>query len=238
MTDSMPIRVFAAGALSAAFILVAGVARADAGTGPWERVSNEKGIVVERRTVEGSSLKEFLGKGVVEAPIWRVLAVIRDSPHRTEWVSNCTASYTVEEDDAARYQISYQRTHAPWPVSDRDSINRAELRVEPEKHRVYITFEGISHPKVPPVKGAVRMPFLRGHWIMTPVDHGKSTQVEYQVHANPGGSLPDWLSNLASKTLPRETIEGLRAQVKRRQYPEFEAQIQNAPEAKGMFEGL
>ena len=83
--------------------------------------------------------------------------------------------------------------------------DKGEMLVEPAKHRVYLPFTAIDHPKVPPVKGAVRMPMLRGHWILIPVDGGKSTMAEYQVFANPGGVLPDWIANLASKTLPRRS---------------------------------
>lgn len=202
------------------------------GKGPWERVSSSDGILVERRTVPGSNLKEFRGHGVVDAPLGRVLAVIRDAPHRCEWMAQCAEDYVIEENEAARVQISYHRTKAPWPVADRDSINRAELRVDLARHRVFLPFEAISHPKVPPVHGAVRMPFLRGHWILQPVHGGNATDVEYQVHANPGGSLPEWMSNMASKKLPLLTIIGLRKQTKLRSYPAFEAEIAGSQEAK------
>ena len=223
-----------AGALASS-LLFAGAARAE---GPWEQVSNKEGILVERRTVEGSSLKEFLGRGVVEAPIARVLAVIRDANRRGEWMPNCGGSYLVEENLTTRTQVAYHRTKAPWPVSDRDSVNRAEMLVEPAKHRVYLPFTAIDHPKVSPVKGVVRMPMLRGHWILIPVDGGKSTMAEYQVFANPGGVLPDWIANLASKTLPRETIAGLRRQVKKAEYPEFEAEVARAPETKELLDSI
>lgn len=206
--------------------------RKDQGKGPWERVSNSEGILVERRTVPGTNLKEFRGHGVVDASLGRVLAVIRDAPHRCEWMPQCAEDYVVEENEAARVQISYHRTKAPWPVADRDSINRAELRVDLGKRRVFLPFEAIPHPKVPPVKGAVRMPFLRGHWILQPASGGSATDVEYQVHADPGGSLPEWIANLASKKLPLMTLIGLRKQSKVRSYPEFEAQIASSTEAK------
>lgn len=204
----------------------------DQGKGPWERVSTSDGILVERRTVPGSNLKEFRGRGLVEAPLGRVLAIIRDAPHRCEWMAQCAQDYVVEENEAERTQISYHRTKAPWPVADRDSINRAELRVDLAQHRVFLPFEAIPHPKVPPVKGVVRMPFLRGHWLLQPASGGSATEVEYQVHANPGGSLPEWMANLASKKLPLLTIVGLRKQSKLRSYPAFEAEIASSKEAK------
>jgi START domain-containing protein len=218
--------------LFALYALTTGAATASAADSPWEPVSNKDGITVARRKVEGSNLKEFLGRGVIDAPITRVLAVIRDADRRGEWMPNCGGAYLVEENMTTRTQLAYFRTKAPWPVSDRDSVNRAEMLVQPDKHRVYLPFEAIAVAKVPPVKGVVRMPFLRGHWILTPVEGGRATEAEYQVWANPGGSLPDWLANLASKTLPRETIAGLRRQVKKAEYPDFEKQIASSPEAK------
>ena len=210
----------------------AATARPTQAAGVWEKVSNSDGIMVERRAVPGSNLKEFRGRGVIEAPLPRVLAVLQDAPHRAEWMSDCSSSYIVEEDHDKRTQIAYHRTKAPWPVADRDSINRAEIRLDVANRRVVLPFEGIEHPKGPPVKGVVRMPFIRGHWILAPARGGKATEVEYQVHANPGGSLPDWIANLASKKLPQQTLIGLRRQVKFREYPALEAEIMSSPEAR------
>ena len=208
----------------------------DSSGGGWEQVSTRDGIVVQRRSVAGSKLKEFLGRGIVDAPIGRVLAVIRDANRRAEWMPSCADSHVVEEDLGARTQVAYHRTKAPWPVSDRDSINRAIMLVEPDKHRVYLPFEAIASAKVPPVKGVVRMPSMRGHWILRPVDGGRATEAEYQVFADPGGILPDWLANLASKTLPRDTIAGLRKQVHKVEYRDFEAEVARSPETKALLD--
>ena len=231
-------RTICVASLAWSWLVLAGAgsaARADEARGAWEQVSDKDGIVVQRRSVEGYKLKEFLGRGVVAAPIGRVLAVIRDAGRRAEWMPACSDSHLVEEDRATRTQIAYHRTKAPWPVSDRDSVNRAEMIVDLARHRVYLPFEAVTRADVPPVQGVVRMPFLRGHWLLTPVDGGRATEAEYQVFANPGGILPDWLANLASKTLPRETIAGLRKQVARASYPAFEAEVARSPETQQLL---
>src|SRR5262249_31277850 len=64
---------------------------------PWQPVSHRKGIVVERRPVIGSNLMEFRGRGIVEAPLARVLAVFHDVEHATEWLDSCNASSLVED---------------------------------------------------------------------------------------------------------------------------------------------
>jgi hypothetical protein len=194
---------------------------------PWEAVANKKGIAVERRHVAGSNLKEFRGRGVIDAPLASVLAVFSDVDRATEWMDSCNGSRSLE-DQGERVKIVYNRTHAGWPVADRDAVLRNELIFDEAGGRVRLEFSTVAQASAPPVKGAVRMPSLRGHWYLWP--EGRTTRVEYQVWANPGGSLPDWLVNYVSRELPRKTILGLQAQVKRRSYPEVERRIRAFPE--------
>ena len=220
-------RALPALALLAAFAASAPlVARADANKadGNWERVKQSDGILVERRQVEGSSLKEFRGQAVVQAPAAAILAVFSDVPRATEWMDSCNGSWVVA--DLGEFEkVVYNRTHAPWPVADRDAVLHNLVRFDEKDRRVEIDFYTVEDKSTPPKKGVVRMPFLRGHWILWPSADGASTRVEYQVHANPGGRLPNWLVNYVSRDLPLKTIEGLRAQVKRRHYPDVEAHL-------------
>lgn len=192
--------------------------------GAWERIRQADGVAVERRGVAGSTLQEFRGSAVVDAPIAAILAVFNDVARATEWMDSCNGSRSLE-DLSDTEKVVYNRTHAPWPVADRDAVLHNVARFDAAGRRVELDFWSVDDAKEPPVKGVVRMPFLRGHWILWPSDDGRTTRVEYQVHANPGGALPSWLVNYVSRDLPFKTIEGLRAQVKRRQYPEFEAHM-------------
>jgi hypothetical protein len=199
--------------------------------GPWEKVSHKRGVLVERRNVAGSNLKEFRGSAVLTAPLEHVLAVFTDVEGATEWMDSCKESSLVEN-KSAREKIVYNRTKAPWPVADRDAVLRNLISVDEQDHRVQLEFVTVSHPNMPTVKKVVRMPFLRGHWYFWPMPDGK-TRVEYQVHANPGGQLPAWLVNYVSRELPAKTIAGLELQAKKRtqgkqilqDYPEIAALI-------------
>ena len=42
--------------------------------------------------------------------------------------------------------------------------------------------------------------------------------VEYLIHSDPGGSLPDWLVNMAIDVGPRETIKGIRTMLQQDKY--------------------
>jgi hypothetical protein len=188
---------------------------------PWQFVKQAAGVVVERRVVSGSNLKEFRGRGVVNAPVAAILAVFSDVPRATEWMDSCSGSRIVA-DVSDREKVVYNRTRAPWPVSDRDAVLHNIATFDEARREVRLDFWSVADAHAPPVAGVVRMPFLRGHWVLSPSSDGMTTNVEYQVHANPGGRLPDWLVNYVSRDLPFRTITGLRAQVKRRSYPDFE----------------
>jgi len=204
----------------------------EAGKGPWEKIRDEDGIAVQRRKVEGSNLAEFQGRGLVHAPLARVLAVLIDADRRTEWMHKCIGSALLEQVDD-HHQLTWNKTKGS-PASDRDVVLRAEMAFDASDKKVAITFTSTEDPRRPPTKDAVRMPFLRGHWHLWPQGPG-DTFVEYQVHANPGGWLPAWLANLVSKKLPLNTLRGLREQVVRRQYPELEAKLAAMPEWPTVF---
>jgi hypothetical protein len=205
------------------------------GKGPWEVVRNEKGIVVHRRAIAGSHLHEFRGTGVIEAPIAAVLGVLNDAEHRTEWMKEAAANTRVESLDSYN-EIFYSRTKAPWPVAHRDVVLRAHTIIDPKAGQVRIELTSQEHPSWPPQKGVVRMPFLRGHWHLWPERGGAWTRAEYQVHANPGGSLPDWIVNMVSKKIPFETMVGMQQQVKRRTYPDFEKKLSALPEYQAVLQ--
>jgi hypothetical protein len=199
-----------------------------AAEGAWEQVSNKNGILVDRRAVEGSHLKEFRGRAVVDVPLPSLLAVFHDIEHATEWMDQCRASNLVE-DRGDLVKIVYNRTRARWPVSDRDAVLRNDVYFDGSEGRVRIEFSTVQRSDTPPVKGVVRMPYLHGHWYLWP-DAARGTRVEYQVFANPGGALPDWIVNYVSKELPRKTIVALQQQARRRAHPEVEARIRAIPQ--------
>ena len=206
----------------------------DAGKGPWRVVRNDGGITVVDRTVPGSKLREFQGTGVIESSIATILAVLQDTAHNPEWMKEAMTQVAIATEGNS--ETFYNRTKSPWPVADRDVVMRATIHFDREAKMLRIDFESTTHPQWPPVPKVVRMPFLRGHWHLWPINDGKWTRAEYQVHADPGGSLPNWVVNMASKQIPHGTISALQKQVRRRSYPEFEAKLLASPEYQAILQ--
>lgn len=204
--------------------------------GPWERVKDEHGIVVERRPVSDSALHEFRAAGFIDAPLEHVFAVIRDADRRTEWMENCVESRFVERGE--EFQILYNRTRTPWPAWHRDVVIRGSIRFEPADKAMLVLFEETTHPAEPPKEGVVRMPFLHGFWRLEPRDGNTRTWADYQVHANPGGNLPAWITNHFSSGIPFRTFEKLRTQVANTSYPEYEAAFRQRPGYVALMEAV
>ena len=202
-------------------------ARGEPRVSAWELVSRSDGITVKRRKVEGWQLQEFLGIVVLDSPLVSVLAVLRDADSRKLWSTKCVDSRLLEQ-PGEWSQILYDRFESPWPVKDRDTVLFGEISLLPGEAR--ITFHSIDYPALPPIRGVVRMPYVRGQWVLRPVRGGEAVEVEYQVHADPGGAIPDWLSNLVSKKLPLKTLQALRVRAKQRLYPDFERSVLGRPE--------
>ena len=55
----------------------------------------------------------------------------------------------------------------------------------------------------------VRIQKSNSSWTVTPKSEGK-IQIIYEVEAEPGGSIPDWLANSAASELPYNTFINLR----------------------------
>lgn len=187
----------------------------------WEVITKEAGITVSKRDVPGKDLPTFRGVGVVNASVYEILAVLQDAERNPEWMHNCHSAKELKKVDEVS-RLVYNRTKAPWPVSDRDVVLRSKATWQVEKRTVTINFQSVKSPLMGEVDGVVRMPHLKGFYRLTALDWDK-TKVTYQVDADPGGSLPDWLVSVVQNDIPLHTIKKLRKQVKkmRGKYPEF-----------------
>ncbi len=181
--------------------------------GDWEKEFTKDGITVYTRPVEGSSLKEFKGEGIINAPLEVCRNVIDDTENHTKWRPDCIESKFLKAEGSDLF--SYSETKAPWPVSNRDVI--VKTQVTETKDKVVYDFSAADRQDLMPLKnGVVRMTKLTGMWIL--VRKGNETQVTYQAKVDPGGSIPSWLANKTSIDQPYKSLLGLKEMVKDPKY--------------------
>ncbi|MBL7716445.1 MAG: hypothetical protein JNL01_13350 [Bdellovibrionales bacterium] len=179
---------------------------------PWEEISNEDGIRVFRREMEGSPFKGLKGIGVVDAPIAKVSAVLDDTTRRMEWVANSRDCRTLKRiNDYER--IEYNHAAVPWPFQDRDFVFHASVAVNPEAKEIRILMKSVEDPLMPKRSGIVRGLIHQSNYLLREVDGGKRTLISVEVEADPAGEIPSWLVNTFQKGWARQMISGIREQV-------------------------
>ncbi len=183
----------------------------DDDTAGWKQVLTDQGVSVWNRYDPGRDLPVFKGIATLDAGLFECLAVLDDTPKHVEWIFQCSAARVVKQINEFD-RIVYNRTDAPWPVSDRDVVLSGSVEASMVKKEVYSRFHAIDIALQPKVDGVVRMPRLKGFWRFQMLDE-RRTRVTYQIDADPGGALPDFIVERASRKLPMETIAGMRRQV-------------------------
>ena len=193
--------------------LLSGLASAEAAE-PWLDVLEDDGIRVSQRVGPGRALPEFRAVAEIAASRWQVLAVIVDIPNQPKWMhrlSEARVIRTKAQTGSPLGAVFYLRMDLPWPVSDRDVVLESDTDF-PDEGRSVTRFARASHAEHEPIEGVIRMPRLRGHYALTALAPDR-TRVEYQVDADPGGSLPSWLVTRVSRDDPWYTLKDLRARV-------------------------
>jgi hypothetical protein len=185
----------------------------NAWAGDWEVVSRSKGVVVSLREEADREFPTFRGVGRIAAPMWDVFAVISDVDSHTQWMHQCAAARVVEV-ESKRVRYVYNRTDAPWPVADRDVVVRSVVSFPKDGAEIRLDFTGVMNKGIP-ILGVIRMPFMKGSYHLE-AESETMTKVEYQVNADPGGTIPDWLVERVTRDLPMHTVANLRAHAVRK----------------------
>ncbi|MEE4376524.1 MAG: START domain-containing protein [Candidatus Competibacteraceae bacterium] len=181
----------------------------------WELIRDEAAIQVFARVVPGSKIKELKGITQIQAPLAGVVTLLQDAEANIEWVYH-SGGVKVLRQVSEREAYVYAITEAPWPISDRDAVIQFSLQQNPQNRVVTITMSGYPD-YIKPQQSYVRMPVFQGFWQLTPLPNGR-VEIVCQLHAEPGGFIPDWLANSAAQKAAYQTLVNLRNIISRQKY--------------------
>lgn len=177
----------------------------------WERIDEDDGITTWKHEVPGQVVPGFRGQVVIPADIDKVRLAIEDVKSHTKWMHRCAESTTLKVLGETE-SLVYNRTDSPWPVSDRDVVLKTKRVVNGDGDEVLLAFQNTKSDLKGEQDGVVRMPKLVGFYKLTKLNDGR-TKVVYQVEADVGGSLPNWIVKRVVKEMPYETLSKLRDRV-------------------------
>lgn len=176
----------------------------------WDIVKSENGIQVFTRDVAGSNLKEFKAIMTVDVEPDRVLSLIQDGNSMSIWWPDCIESKVISGSGTLDWKV-YFMTKVPFPLENRDTINHFMAKKDSNSKVISIQIKGI--PETVPTKSeVVRIPKLTGSWTISPKETG--TEIIYQLHADPGGSIPAFVANSTVVDGPLKTFQAMKQKLK------------------------
>lgn len=177
----------------------------------WKLAREEDGVRVYLAEVAGSQYKAYRGVVTVKAGMQKLLDIQEDVAGSCAWIYSCQEQRLLEREGDVSW--TYTRFETPWPVKARDSVMQVTtqtgtdgsvtrvLKAEPER--------------IAQESGFVRVSKVDGFWRLQPKGEG-TVEITYQVHTEPGGSVPSWLANSFVVDAPLETLKAFRARAESR----------------------
>ncbi len=190
---------------------------AHAENGDWELEKEEKDLQLKiyTREIAGSNLREFKGEMTAKTTLSTLAALLLDGKSAPKWMHQCEKFEVVEQADPQN-AIIYFVNGAPWPVSDRDAVVSSSMVQDPDTLVVRAEIFALND-RLPEDDDYVRIPKMQGFWSFTPKGNG-DVFIKYQVHAEPGGSLPAWLANSVVVDTPYNTMSNMLDMIKKEKY--------------------
>ncbi|MNP37307.1 START domain protein [compost metagenome] len=146
---------------------------------------------------------------LIKAPLAKVRALQEDVVGACAWIHECKSQKLLKTEGNQSW--TYTQFNTPWPVTPRDSILHVTTTEEADGSLTR-KLEGV--PKyLPEEKGFVRVAKVQGFWKLQPKDGG--TEVTYQVHTEPGGSVPSMVANKFVVDAPFNTLKALKAKAEK-----------------------
>lgn len=191
---------------AAAAVLALASSNASFAQDQWSLAKDSDGVKVYVRDVPNSRLREFRGEVDLKVSPDRVVKVLQDAGSFRKWMPDVVTSDLLKATD--KEQFHYLENAAPWPVAHRDGVYHFIYTQSDDAAPVTTVRVEAVPDYVPAREGKVRIPKAEGYWKLVPSSSGVS--VSYQMHADPGGSIPSWLANQTVVDTPFKTLKALR----------------------------
>lgn len=171
----------------------------------WVYEREKKGIKIFTKKSKWGKLRDSRAVMMVNATPEEMLKLLADFNSYPSWVPRCKSARVVARLHESEF-IAHLVFDAPWPVADRDCVLRVRVDKNPTTGVILIT--ETSEPKyIKDEEGVVRIQQMVSTWKFVPKNTG--TEVTNEYSSNPGGNIPDWMTNSQSVETPMATFENL-----------------------------
>ena len=170
----------------------------------WNLRIQKDDVTVYTKKVAGSQIDAFKATTLVNAAYEKVKQIVLDYPNYPKWYQDYKSGEILEQLNQDEIIVHFV-INAPFPIKDRDSVNR--VFVQETDERITITLE--STPTfIPHNNKQTRMAVSSGQWTLG--KEGNQTRVTLEYHADPEIPIPSWVSNRYVVQGPVKSLSNLR----------------------------
>ena len=170
----------------------------------WNLKIQQDGVTVYTKKVADSRIDAFKATTLVNAAYEKVKQIVLDYPNYPKWYQDYKSGEILEQLNQDEIIVHFV-INAPFPIKDRDSVNR--VFVQETEERITITLE--SKPTfIPHNNKQTRMAVSSGQWTLG--KEGNQTRVTLEYHADPEIPIPSWVSNRYVVQGPVKSLSNLR----------------------------
>ena len=183
------------------------------GSGKWVKEKEEDGFSIYTKEEAKTEILPIKAEGVVNAPIDRILEVLRRVDGSEKWTPDLLQKITLK-DINPRTAITYSLSNMPWPVYDRRLTLHNELLLDKEKELLFVMAKSVNYPGAPQPKRTIEAFMGYANMGFRPVSKDK-TYVELTAYIDPKGSIPSWIINFYQLSWPVKFFNALEKEASR-----------------------
>ena len=173
----------------------------------WTLRIQQDDVTVYTKKVADSQINAFKATTLVNADYEKVKQIVLDYPNYPRWYQDYKSGEILEQLNQDEIIVRFV-INAPFPIKDRDSVNR--VFVQQTDKRIKITLE--STPTfIPHNNKQIRMTVSSGHWTLE--KKGNQTRVTLEYHADPEIPIPSWVSNRYVVQGPAKSLSNLKTRL-------------------------
>lgn len=181
----------------------------------WELKKNQDSIKVYTANADNSNVKSVRVECIINATPSQLAALLLDAKAHEQWVYSTKSSYAIRSIGPGR-QLYYSEISMPWPLANREVVVNFSVSQQPATK--VLTIKAIAvDGELQPKKDKVRVVRSNVIWTVTPLAPNR-LKIDYIADADPGGSIPAWITNMFLTKGPYETFRQLRQEVAKPAY--------------------
>jgi hypothetical protein len=173
----------------------------------WKLKKDDEGIRIYTATVANSEIKAIKVEFTAKGSTTQLTRILLDINSQKDWVYS-TKSASILKRVSEKEVTYYTEKSMPWPITNRDAV--MDIKIQQDNTTGIMTVHATTVGNlVPEKKNIVRVPSSTVTWKVTPIGNN-TMKIEYEAQADPGGTIPAWVTNMFLSKGPFETFKKLR----------------------------